>query len=263
MHPLAPSHRDSRRRCRPVLEGLESRDLPTSHPLGPALPGRHYPAPDVQQFVPILYPPGTPQPTPAEVQRESFVAKAVGRYTVGPPHFDTQSLTIHGYGKSATSNLSRGMHFQFILFEPRDPSQPVTGVMNFLGFNFLQNGTQFILDLSGPTGTEVDGLPTHLDWTHDSASGGPSAGNGAALPAYGNFPTNYVTASGTLASPLSQGLAPTSVVNWNAGVGEATFQYIPDKHPVRGSLGSGTVILVFRGLLNYSGATSTLDKAYN
>jgi hypothetical protein len=242
---------------------LESRDLPTSHPLGPALPGQHFPAADVQQFVPLLYPPGTPQPTPAEIARESFVAKAVGRYTLGPPRFDTQSSTIHGYGRSATSNLSRAMHFQYVVFEPSDPSQPVTGTMNFLGQNFLQQGTQFILDLMGPTGTEVDGLPTHLYWAHDSASAAPSSGNGAGLPAYGNFPPNYFTASGVLTSPLSQGLPPTSVANWNLGAGDATFKYVPDKRPVPGSLGSGTVYLVFRGLLNYSGATATADKNYN
>ncbi len=47
------------------------------------------------------------------------------------------------------------------------------------------------------------------------------------------------------------------------GVGDATFKYIPDKHPLPGTLGSGTVILVFRGLINASGAQSTLDKNYN
>jgi hypothetical protein len=236
--------------------------LLSSFPIGPALPGRHLPAADVQQFVPILYPPGTPQPTQAEVARESFVNKAIGRYTIGPPRFSTQSLTIHGYGKSSTSNLSRRMHFQFVIFEPASPSMPVSGTTNFLGLNFLQNGTQFILDLSGPTGTEVHGLPTYLYWTHDAASGGPSNGAGFALPGYANFPTNYVSPTGTLVSPLEQGLPPTSVANWNLGAGDATFRYIPDAHPVPGTLGSGTVILVFRGLLNYSGATSTFDKNF-
>src|SRR5438132_3213390 len=121
--------RATRRRYRPACEGLETRDPPASHPLGPALPGKHYPAPDVQQFVPLLYPPGTSQPTPAEIQRESFVVKGVGRYTIGPGHFDTQTIAIHGYGKPATSNLSRKIHFQYEIFEPRNPTRAVTGVM--------------------------------------------------------------------------------------------------------------------------------------
>jgi hypothetical protein len=42
-----------------------------------------------------------------------------------------------------------------------------------------------------------------------------------------------------------------------------TFEYIPDKHPQAGTLGSGTVIFVFHGLINYSGAQSQDDKGYN
>ncbi len=265
MHQHAPHDRHGcrRRRCRPHLEHLEGRELLSSHPLGPALPGRHFAAADVQQFVPILYPPGTPQPTAAEIARESFVNKAVGRYTIGPGRFNTQSITIHGSGKSSTSNMSLNMRFQFVIFEPTDPAEPVTGTMNFLGRNFLENGSQLIVNLKGPTGTELNGLPTYLYWARDTASGGPFSGPGGALPAYSNFPSNYFTADGNLVSPLQQGLPPTSVNNWNMGVGDATFKYIPDKHPLPGTLGSGTVILVFRGLINASGAQSTLDKNYN
>src|SRR5262249_46661383 len=143
MHPLTSRSR-LQRRCRPGLESLESPDLPSSHPLGPALPGKHYPAPGVQQFLPPLYPPGTPQPPPAEVQREAFVVKGQGRYTIGPGHFDTQIIAIHGYGKPATSNLSRKIHFQYGVFEPKDPTQAVTGVMSLVGGNFLQNGALLI-----------------------------------------------------------------------------------------------------------------------
>ena len=46
------------------------------------------------------------------------------------------------------------------------------------------------------------------------------------------------------------------------GLGDVTFKYVPDQHPVPGSLGSGTVIFVLRGLLNYSGAQSQADKNY-
>jgi hypothetical protein len=267
-----PSARECRRRGRdarvtrscPAFEALETRDLPSSHPLGPALPGHHLPASDVQQFVPILYPPGTPQPTAAEVDRESFVDKAVGSYTVGPGRFNTQSITIHGYGKPSTSNIALVNHFQFVIAEPTDPSQPVTGVINFLGENFLQNGTNLLLDLEGPTGTEVNGLPTHLNWVRDSTSGTPFTGTGAALPAYSNFPTNYFDAQGNLSAPTgAPGDEPTSVNNWNMGLGDVTLKFIPSPHPVAGSMGSGKVILVFHGLINTSGAQNADDKNTN
>ncbi len=267
MRPQSPFKRAARR-CRPGLEGLEGRDLPSSHPLGPALPGEHYPAPDVQQFVPILYPPGTPQPTAAEVSRESFIAKGYGRYTIGPGRFDTQALSIHGYGKPMTSNISSKFRFQYQITEPVDKANAVTGVMSLVGGNFLQNSALQILDFVGPTGTEVDGLPTQLYWIPDAnqTQSTAFAGTGTTLPGFSNFPTNYFTASGALApppgSPGSLG-PPTSVDNWNMGIGIVTFKYVPDRHPVRGSLGSGTVILELHGLLNYSGAQSQNDQQYN
>jgi hypothetical protein len=267
MRPQSPFKRAGRR-CSPGLERLEGRDLPSSHPLGPALPGAHYPAPDVQQFVPILYPPGTPQPTAAEVSRESFVAKGVGRYTIGPGRFDTQALSIHGFGKPMTSNISSKFRFQYEVTEPVDKGQAVTGVMSLTGGNFLQNSALQILDFVGPTGTEVNGLPTSLYWIPDAnqTQSTAFAGTGTTLPGFSNFPANYFTASGALApppgSPGSLG-PPTSVDNWNMGLGIATFKYVPDRNPVRGSEGSGTVIVVLRGLLNYSGAQSQNDQQYN
>jgi hypothetical protein len=252
---------------RPVLEAMEPRELLASHPLGPTLPGRHYPAPDVQQFVPILYPPGTPQPTAAEIQRESFDFKGIGRYTIGPGRFSQQALTIHGYGKPGTSNQSRRLHFQFLITEPSSTaaSHAVYGNIGFVAGNYLQNAAELNLDFVGPTGSEVHGLPTHLYWISDanSSSSGPFAETGGALPAYSNFPANYFNAQFVPTSPLSQGLPPTSVNNWNVGLGDATLQYIPDAHPVKGSLGSGTVILVMHGLRNDTGAQSQADKNIN
>ena len=173
------------RRRRPVIESLEARELPASHPLGPALPGKHYPAPDVQQFVPILYPPGTPQPTAAEIQRESFDFKGVGRYTIGPGRFSDQSLTIHGYGKPGTSNQSRRLHFQFVITEPSSTAtnQAVYGDIGFVAGNYLQNAAELNLNFVGPKGSEVHGLPTHLYWMSDanSSSSGPFAETGGAI----------------------------------------------------------------------------------
>src|SRR5271170_1133692 len=141
-----PTRNKAIRLWRPRFESLEGRDLPSANPLAPELPGKHYPAPNVQQFVPLLYPPGTPQPTAAEVARESFIAKGYGRYTIGPGQFDTQSLVIHGYGKPMTSNVSRRFHFQYQIAEPVNKGQAVTGVMSLVGGNFLQNSALQIVD---------------------------------------------------------------------------------------------------------------------
>ena len=249
------------RRFRPACEKLELRALLTT--IAPNLPGKHYPAPNVQQFVSLLYPPGTPQPTAAEVKRESFVAKGYGRYTVGPGGFSTQAITIHGFGKPMTSNISRKMHFQYVVYEPSDSTQAVYGTINLVGGNYLQNSTDLILYLVGPTSSEVNGLPTKLFFTTDSNS--PSATafaeTGGTLPAFSNFPANYFTTSGNLApapgSPGSLG-PPTSVDNWGMALGSATFKYIPSKHPGRGSLGSGTVVVELSGLRNSSGRRARL-----
>ncbi len=55
------------------------------------------------------FPPGTysvPQPTEAEIKRETFWAEFVGHYSVGAPRFSNQSATIHIYsnGRDVTSN---------------------------------------------------------------------------------------------------------------------------------------------------------------
>lgn len=252
---------------RPAIEPLESRELLASHPLGPTLPGRHYPAPDVQQFVSILYPPGTPQPTAAEIRRESFDFRGVGHYTIGPGRFSQQAVTIHGYGKPGTSNVSSVLHFQFVITEPSStaPSQAVYGDIGFVAGNYLQNAAELNLNFIGPAGSQANGLPTHLYWTSDanSSSSGPFAETGGAFPAVSNFPANYFNAQFEPTSPTSQGLPPTSVDNWDVGLGDATLKYIPDPHPQHGSLGSGTVILVMHGLRNYSGAQSQIDKNIN
>jgi len=268
MNPNVPrDHGAPRRRRRPLIESLETRELLASRPLGPALRGQHDPAPGVQPFVSILYPPGTPQPTAAEIRRESFDFKGLGRYTIGPGRFGDQAITIHGYGKPGTSNQSRRFHFQFIIAEPSGtaPNPLVYGNINFVAGNYLQNSADLILDFVGPTGSEVHGLPTHLYWTSDanSSSSGPFAETGSAYPASSNFPTNYFNAQGVPVSPLSQGLPPSSVDNWGLGLGDARFRYIPDPHPVKGSLGSGTVILVMHGLRNDTGAQSQAAKNIN
>ena len=40
---------------------------------------------------------------------------------IGPGQFDTQTITIHGFGKPMTSNISRKMHFQFVVVRAHRP----------------------------------------------------------------------------------------------------------------------------------------------
>jgi hypothetical protein len=161
MRPLNRREGHARRTCRPGLEGLETRDLPstaaplaqlprpggglaqtlgslsTSIPVKPADPAlisglvkRRY-APVTTTF-PIkignqVFPPGTfpvPQPTGTEVQRETFVERFTGRYFVGPPRFSNQSSSIHIYSNGANAMSNQFLHgrSQIILFTPADPT---------------------------------------------------------------------------------------------------------------------------------------------
>jgi hypothetical protein len=135
--------------------------------------------------------------------------------------------------------------------------------MNILPKNITATGANLVLDLSGPTGTEVNGLPTHLFWTNDLSSGTTFTGTGITFPGSSNFPGNYLNSQGAPANPAPGtpgGPAPSSVNNWNMGFGDITFKYIPDPHPLPDTLGSGKVIIVTRGLLNASGAQSNIEK---
>lgn len=262
------SFRFSRTRRRRLLcmEVMESRELLSASSSAAPIPGGHASVADVQQFVAVLYPAGTPQPTPQEVQRESFVNKSLGRYTVGPGRFNTQALTIHGYAKLSTSNVSSKTLVQYAIFEPTNPSQPVYGQFNIFPRNVMNSASSILLDVQGPTGTEVNGLPTHLYWVNDISSNGMFTGTGFTFPGTGNFPGSYINSQGAPANPppgSPGGGPPSSVVNWVMGFGDMAFKYIPDRHPLKGTLGSGRVVVVVKGLLNSSGAQSTIQKNYN
>ena len=173
------------------------------------------------------------------------------------------------YGKPGTSNISRRIHFQYLIFEPKDSTQAVTGAMNFVGGNFLQNSADLILDLVGPTGTEEStacrlastGFPTP---TLRARRRSP-----VREPPFPATRTSRRTTSPRRARWLlrpgrrraSVHRPPSTTGTWVWG--EVTFKYVPDQHPVPGSLGSGTVIIVLKGLLNYSGAQSQADKNFN
>ena len=95
------------------------------------------------------------------------------------------------------------------------------------------------LYLVGPTSSEVNGLPTNLYFTMDAntPSSTAFAETGTALLRFATSRQTTSPSSGTLApppgSPGSLG-PPTSVDNWGMALGDATFKYIPDKHPAAG-----------------------------
>src|SRR5438105_1085854 len=56
--------------------------------------------------------------------------------------------------------------------QPRDPRQPITGVIYIICWNVGTTGTQLFLDLVGDPKTKVNGIPTHYTWKVDPASSG-------------------------------------------------------------------------------------------
>ena len=101
------------------------------------------------------FPPGTysvPQPTAAEIHRETFWMEFVGHYDVGAPRFSNQSATIHIYsdGRDVTSNQSLNARAQVLLLPPADPSATpttddpqagqVAGLLSFFSANALAVG---------------------------------------------------------------------------------------------------------------------------
>ncbi len=194
----------------------------------------------------LIYGPNslTPRtPTPAEVKRETFVARYVGTYTVGTPRFSDRSVTIHAYSKTGGSNQFLKGKLQIVLFPPANsdaqptPGNPyvnqVTGIASLFTQNYLQTGGLLILDLNATpvAGSDPNALPTHLNWTYDSfSSAGPYTG-------------------------------PT--LDFFQGAGVVDIHYIPDPHPNRGTLGSGHFIASFQGVINTNQIISAISKGYN
>jgi hypothetical protein len=188
-------------------------------------------------------PPGTP--TPREVHRQTFTARWIGRYTIGPPRFTDRASTIHLWGTAGGSNeFSRGK-FQVALFPPADPAatptpgnpyaNQITGFAALFGQNYLQSGSMALLDLNGTPapGSSPDALPTHLTWTYDlNTSAGPYAAPGGVAPGSG----------------------------FTQGAGVVQIQWTPDTHPLPGTRGSGQVVITFQGLIHASQIVSGVSK---
>jgi hypothetical protein len=312
------------RRCRPRLEDLEPREMPsTLHVVGPA-PGSHSKGPYLNLIVlrdsspsattndararssattpswvsqaflkqeaatlyaPVTttttttignqtFPPGTysvPQPTPAEIRRQTFWMEFVGHYSVGAPRFSDQSATVHIYsnGRDVTSNQSLNARAQVLLLPPADPSASpttndpmagqVAGLLSFFPANALQSSSSMfgdVTNLSGVSSSDPSmldhGLPSRVQFTVD-----PGGVNGGlyATPLY-----TVTTASG--ASSLIDG-GSGGAVSFLQGGGEIDIKYIPTDHLRAGASQSGTVIVRVQGLLNTTGVTNPLYAGIN
>jgi hypothetical protein len=304
-----------RRTYRPSLEGLEARDLPSvavaaAHS-SPAGVGRvqaqgsiHRPQPTTRPIDPALipgflqtlygpittttpirvgnqvFPPGTyavPQPTAAEVKRQTFVAQFVGRYFVGPPRFSNQAETIHIFsnGKIATSNQFLRARAQVLLFPPADPNATpstndpvagrVAGLTTFYPSNTLSTGNVLFLDATNVPGVASNdpraldhGMPSHLALAFDAVSGGIYA-----APEFITTPpqvTDAVTGAPIVPLPGASGGA---VAVFSTGTGVLDIKYIPDQHPHPGTLGSGIAIVTVQALINNSGTSYAQAKPIN
>jgi hypothetical protein len=227
-----------------------------------------------------VFPPGTyavPQPTAAEVKRQSFVARFVGRYYVGPPRFSNQAETIHIYsdGKNATSNQFFLARAQVLLFPPADPNATpttndpvagmVAGLVTFYPSNTLQTGNALFLDATHEPGVASNdpkaldhGLPSHLALAFDALSGGIYA-----APEFITTPAQVTdAATGAPIVPLP-GASAGAVSTFATGTGVLDIKYIPDPHPRAGTLGSGVAVVTVQALMNNTGASYSQAKPIN
>ena len=233
--------RSERLRRRPILEGLEARELPSA-------PGAFLDPALLRQVSAALYRTGTPPgtPTPREIRRQTFTARWVGTYTIGSPRFADRASTIHLYGVSGGSNQFLKGKFNVAIFPPADPgatptpgnpyANQITGVAALFGQNYLQSGSMALLDLNGTPapGSSPQALPTQLTWTYDAN-----------------------TSAGPYAAPT--GVAPGS--GFSQGAGVLQLHWIPDPHPLPGTRGSGEVVLTFQGLINTSQIVSAVSRS--
>jgi hypothetical protein len=199
----------------------------------------------IERSAELLYGPSSAKPmtpTPREIKRQTFTARWIGRYTVGPPSFSDRASTIHAWSKTGGSNAFLKGKIDLVLLPPADPgaaptpgnpyANQVTGVAALFTQNLLQSSGVLTLDLNATpgSGSNPRALPTYLSWTLDT---------GASL---GNF---------TVPALFTQ------------GTGTVDIQWIPDPHPLAGTMGSGTFVVTFQGLLNYSQIASSVSKFYS
>jgi hypothetical protein len=209
--------------------------------LGSRPPGPFLNPKVIQRYAELLYPPGSPtgSPTPREIKRQTFTARWIGEYTIGPPRFSDRASTIHAWSKSGGSNQFLKGKLNLVLFPPADPgatptpgnpyANQVTGTIGLFNQNLLQSSGVLVLDPSGTLspGAGPRSLPTHLTWSYDSN-----------------------TSAGPYAAPIY----------FLQGAGALDIRWIPDAHPLPGTMGSGRAIFTFQGLINASQLVSPISK---
>jgi hypothetical protein len=227
-----------------------------------------------------VFPPGTypvPQPTPAEVRRQTFWAQFVGTYYVGAPRFSNQASTIHIYsnGKNVTSNQFLNGRGQVLLFPPADPTATptaldpvagqVTGLVTLYPSNVLQSSSALFQDATNLPGVASNdpraldhGLPSRLEVLLDT--------NGVNGGVYST--ALYATTPATETNPeTGQAVTPVGgsggAVAFTQGAGFLDLKYLPDRHPRAGARQSGTVVVRIQGLINLTGVTNPLYKGIN
>jgi hypothetical protein len=227
-----------------------------------------------------IFPPGTykvPQPSQAEIRRETFWTEFVGHYSVGAPRFSNQSATIHIFsnGRDVTSNqflLGRG---QVLLFPPADPNAKpttedpvagqVTGLISLFAANILQSGSVLFSQATNVPGVASNdpsaldhGLPSHLAFQIDP--GGVSGGT-YSTPQYTTTPPT-ITDPATGQPILLEG-GSGGAVAFNQGAGIIDIKYMPNNHLRAGATQSGTVVVRMQGLINLTGVLNPLYKGIN
>jgi len=217
-----------------------------------------------------VFPPGTyavPQPTQAEIRRETFWAEWVGRYSVGPPRFSNQAATIHIYsnGRSVASSLFLQGRGQVLLFPPADPTATpttndpmagqVAGLVTLFPANVLQSSSSFFLDATNLPGVASNdpralnhGLPSQLRIILDPTA--PDGGLGL-NPVSATTPPVQTNAITGKAVPLfgSSGGA----VSYTQGLGILDIKYSPDNRLRAGATQSGSVIVRMQGVIKPAG----------
>ena len=185
------------RRRRPELERLEDRELPTFtlvHQAAMAAPGTLVVlASHAAAVARASGNANTPRPadtmgtlSPRERARQTFIGRYKGNYVIGPGRTSDQALQLSSLGYGG-GNQARFWWTNMRITVPKDPSQPVTGVIYIISRNVGTTGTQLFLDLVGDRATAVNGIPSFYTFSVDPASSGIYAQGGG-----------YGTGAGTL-----------------------------------------------------------------
>ena len=290
MHPQDFRIERLRRRRQPAVERLEARDLPSTLPntstsAGPrhrvqaaavqalahravaqpesqsagnhahtdspnGLIGKRPPAPFlnpnvIDQFANLLYGPSSPTPmTPSarELKRQTFTGSWVGEYTIGPPRFSDRASTIHAWSKTGGSNQFLKGKLDMVLFPPADPSADAP------------HSRQSVRQSVNRGCRAVQPKPSPVEWrpcTRCERLRQPDLG--PSWPARTSPPGPSRLEHGA-AGPYA---APQL---FQQGGGTINLKWIPDAHPLPGSMGSGKVIVAFQGLINSSQIVSPISK---